>query len=90
MKLDPALLEILACPDTHHSPLTLDVEAAELLCTTCDRAFPIRDGIPVMLVDEARPLPSGGGATWLIPCNTAGMLAIRPASAGNPLPRAAL
>lgn len=52
--IDPALLEILACPDTHHSPLTLDVEAAELLCTTCDRAFPIRDGIPVLLLDEAR------------------------------------
>ncbi|WP_369794096.1 Trm112 family protein [Geodermatophilus sp. Leaf369] len=52
--MDPALLAILACPDTHHSPLTLDVGAAELLCTTCDRAFPVRDGIPVLLLDEAR------------------------------------
>jgi uncharacterized protein len=52
--LDPQLLEILACPDTHHSPLVVDEEASELLCTTCDRAFPVRDGIPVLLLDEAR------------------------------------
>jgi uncharacterized protein YbaR (Trm112 family) len=52
--LDPQLLQILACPDTHHSPLTVDEEASELLCTTCDRAFPVRDGIPVLLLDEAR------------------------------------
>ena len=52
--LDPVLLAILACPDTHHSPLTVDEEAGELLCTTCDRAFPVRDGIPVLLLDEAR------------------------------------
>ncbi len=56
--VDPSLLAILACPDTHHSPLTLDVPAAELLCTTCDRAFPIRDGIPVLLLDEARHRPA--------------------------------
>ena len=52
--LDPQLLAILACPDTHHSPLTVDEEASELLCTTCARAFPVRDGIPVLLLDEAR------------------------------------
>ena len=52
--LDPQLLAILACPDTHHSPLTVDEQAGELLCTTCDRAFPVRDGIPVLLLDEAR------------------------------------
>jgi uncharacterized protein YbaR (Trm112 family) len=52
--LDPRLLSILACPDTHHSPLTVDEAASELLCTTCDRAFPVRDGIPVLLLDEAR------------------------------------
>ncbi len=52
--LDPELLAILACPDTHHSPLTVDEENSELLCTTCDRAFPVRDGIPVLLLDEAR------------------------------------
>ena len=52
--IDPALLAILACPDTHHSPLTVDVEASELVCGTCSRAFPVRDGIPVLLLDEAR------------------------------------
>jgi uncharacterized protein YbaR (Trm112 family) len=52
--LAPELLAILACPDTHHSPLIVDEAASELLCTTCDRAFPVRDGIPVLLLDEAR------------------------------------
>ena len=52
--LDPELLSILACPDTHHSPLTVDEEASELVCSTCDCAFPVRDGIPVLLLDEAR------------------------------------
>jgi uncharacterized protein YbaR (Trm112 family) len=47
-------LEILACPDAHHTPLDLDEEAQELTCVTCGRAFPIRDGIPVLLLDEAR------------------------------------
>jgi hypothetical protein len=56
--IDPALLEILACPDTHHSPLSVDVEAAELVCPTCSRAFPVRDGIPVLLLDEARQRPT--------------------------------
>ena len=60
--LDPVLLSILACPDTHHSPLTVDEAAGELLCTTCDRAFPVRDGIPVLLLDEARHR-NGGEAT---------------------------
>ncbi|HST98795.1 MAG TPA: Trm112 family protein [Geodermatophilus sp.] len=57
MGLDPTLLEILACPDTHHSPLTVDEAASELVCPTCDRAFPVRDGIPVLLLDEARQRP---------------------------------
>jgi uncharacterized protein len=62
--LDPELLAILACPDTHHTPLTVDEAAGELLCSTCDRAFPVRDGIPVLLLDEARrpgAAPGGGG-----------------------------
>jgi uncharacterized protein YbaR (Trm112 family) len=59
--LDPELLAILACPDTHHSPLTVDEAASELLCTTCDRAFPVRDGIPVLLLDEARHRSGGAG-----------------------------
>jgi uncharacterized protein len=56
--IDPALLEILACPDTHHTALTVDVEASELVCPTCRRAFPVRDGIPVLLLDEARQRPA--------------------------------
>ncbi|WP_236830977.1 Trm112 family protein [Blastococcus sp. KM273128] len=52
--LDPELLAILACPDTHHTPLTVDEAASELVCGTCDRGFPVRDGIPVLLLDEAR------------------------------------
>jgi hypothetical protein len=51
--LDPQLLEILACPDTHHASLTYDPEAQTLTCTECRRVFPIRDGIPVLLLDEA-------------------------------------
>lgn len=52
--IDPELLAILACPAEHHAPLELDPAGSELLCTQCDRAFPIRDGIPVLLLDEAR------------------------------------
>jgi hypothetical protein len=58
--LDPVLLEILACPDTHHTPLTVDETAGELVCATCERAFPVRDGIPVLLLDEARRPGAGG------------------------------
>ena len=53
MKLDPALLQILACPDCK-SPLTADDAAKELVCTGCALAYPVRDDIPVLLVDEAR------------------------------------
>ncbi len=56
--LDPHLLSILACPATHHTPLTVDEAASELVCPTCDRGFPVRDGIPVLLLDEARQLPA--------------------------------
>ncbi|MDX6218060.1 MAG: uncharacterized protein QOG99_3644 [Frankiales bacterium] len=53
MKVDPALLEILACPDCK-SPLRADDAASELVCTGCGLAYPVRDDIPVLLVDEAR------------------------------------
>ena len=57
MKLDPALLEILACPDCK-APLRTDQPSAEasteLVCTGCGLAYPVRDDIPVLLVDEAR------------------------------------
>lgn len=58
--IDPALLELLACPQSRH-PLRHDEAAGELVCTDpgCGLAYPIRDGIPVLLVDEARR-PAGG------------------------------
>ncbi len=53
MNLDPALLEIIVCPDCHGA-LAVDEEASELVCTACGLAYPVRDDIPVLLVDEAR------------------------------------
>lgn len=53
MNLDPALLEILACPNCR-ADLRPDDEASELVCTGCGYAYPVRDDIPVLLVDEAR------------------------------------
>ena len=55
MTLDPELLEILACPDTHHARLDYDSAAQTLTCVECRRTFPIRDDIPVLLLDEAIP-----------------------------------
>jgi uncharacterized protein len=52
VSLDAELLEILACPDTHHAPLRYDEGAQTLTCTECGRVFPIRDGIPVLLLDD--------------------------------------
>ena len=53
MNLDPALLEILVCPACRAS-LLADEGANELVCTGCGLAYPVRDDIPVLLVDEAR------------------------------------
>ena len=57
-RLDPKLLEILVCPVTK-GPLVYDPAAQELISRQAGLAFPIRDGIPIMLVDEARPLEPG-------------------------------
>lgn len=53
--LAPWVLEVLACPNDR-SPLRVDAGASELVCTgsACGLAFPVRDGIPVLLLDEAR------------------------------------
>jgi uncharacterized protein YbaR (Trm112 family) len=51
--LDPRLLEILVCPQTK-GPLTYDREAGELISRQAGLAYPIRDGIPIMLPEEAR------------------------------------
>ena len=53
--IDPKLLEILVCPLTK-APLSYDEKAQELLCEESQLAYPIRDGIPIMLPDEARKL----------------------------------
>jgi uncharacterized protein YbaR (Trm112 family) len=59
MPLPPDLLAILACPSADHAPLELTAD--ELVCTCCASRFPIRDGIPVLLADEAVPGPNGLG-----------------------------
>jgi uncharacterized protein len=53
--VDPRLLEVLVCPLTK-APLSYDRVAQELISVEAGLAYPIRDGIPIMLVDEARPL----------------------------------
>ena len=55
MTIDPWLLERLVCPVTR-AALTYDAEAQELISRAAHLAFPIRDGIPIMLVDEARKI----------------------------------
>jgi uncharacterized protein YbaR (Trm112 family) len=54
-KLDPVLLEILVCP-VSKARLTYDEKAQELVCQQSGLAYPIRDGIPIMLPEEARKL----------------------------------
>lgn len=54
-QVDPKLLEILVCPLTR-GPLDYDAEAQELISRQAKLAYPIRDGIPIMLVEEARKL----------------------------------
>ncbi len=56
--VDPRLLEILVCPLTK-GPLRFDRESMELVSERAGLAYPIRDGIPIMLPDEARRLDGG-------------------------------
>jgi uncharacterized protein len=55
MSLDPKLLEILVCPVTKGA-LTMSRDKSELISKSARLAYPIRDGIPIMLADEARAL----------------------------------
>ena len=64
--LDPRLLEILVCPLTK-GPLEYDREASELISRKAGLAYPVRDGIPIMLVDEARSLRDDETATKRLP-----------------------
>jgi uncharacterized protein len=54
-RIDPRLLEILVCPRTK-TTLEYDTENQELISRAAKLAYPIRDGIPIMLPEEARPL----------------------------------
>ena len=55
VEIDPRLLEILVCPVTH-GPLTYDRDKGELISKGANLAYPIRDGVPIMLPEEARAL----------------------------------
>ena len=57
-EVDPRLLEILVCPVTH-GPLEFDRAKAELISRSARLAYPIRDGVPIMLPEEARELGDG-------------------------------
>jgi len=55
------LWEVLACPCDRHAPVVADKESGRVVCTHCRTSFDVRDGIPVMLIDEATPGPHGVG-----------------------------
>ncbi|HST47419.1 Trm112 family protein [Jatrophihabitans sp.] len=63
MSVSTELLAILACPSADHAPLRLETSGSgeELVCTSCLSRFPVTDGIPVLLADEAVPGPRGLG-----------------------------
>ena len=54
-EVDPKLLEVLICPQTR-TPLRYDRERQELVSERARLAYPVRDGVPIMLIDEAREL----------------------------------
>jgi uncharacterized protein len=54
-EVDPKLLEVLVCPQTR-TPLRYDKERQELISDAARLAYPVRDGVPIMLIDEAREL----------------------------------
>jgi uncharacterized protein YbaR (Trm112 family) len=62
MELEDWVLDIIVCPKCH-AALRAEDAASELVCTGCGLAYPVRDNIPVLLVDEARrpDAPSGPG-----------------------------
>ncbi len=53
--IDPKMLSVLVCPKTR-GPLTYDSATKELISKKGKLAFPIREGVPILLIDEARPL----------------------------------
>ena len=65
-QLDAKLLEVLVCPVTK-GPLRYDATAQELISESAGLAYPIRDGIPIMLADEARELGETDGPPPKVP-----------------------
>lgn len=61
MAIDPDLLDLLACPSPDHAPLTETADGTALVCIVCATSYPVRGGIPVLLVDDATPGPNGIG-----------------------------
>jgi uncharacterized protein YbaR (Trm112 family) len=59
VEVDPRLLEVLVCPVTH-GPLEYDRAKGELISRSARLAYPIRDGVPIMLPEEARELGDAG------------------------------
>lgn len=57
--LPAELWDVLACPCSEHAPVRADEASGRIVCTACGRSFEVRDGIPVMLLDEA-VLPAAG------------------------------
>lgn len=57
MEIDSRLLEILVCPLTK-TRLRYDADAQELVSDAAGLAYPIRDGVPIMLIEEAREIPA--------------------------------
>jgi uncharacterized protein YbaR (Trm112 family) len=55
MALSPDLLEILACPQCK-GPVQVQEDETGIVCRSCRLVYPVRDDIPVMLIDEAAPL----------------------------------
>lgn len=53
--VDPKLLEVLVCPQSRQ-PLRYDKERQELVSASARLAYPVRDGVPILLIDEAREL----------------------------------
>ena len=63
LELSPHLWDVLACPCPQHAKVEADEDTGEIVCTECATRFPVRDGILVMLLDEATPGPNGIGTT---------------------------
>jgi uncharacterized protein len=61
VSVDSRLVGLLRCPVEHHASLTYDDSEQTLTCTDCRRVYEIRDGIPALVVEEAR-VDSGPGA----------------------------